>query len=179
MEYWDVYNEDRQLTGKVMERDCWEMKPGEYHITVLALVMSTEGKILITRRALDKPWAAGHWEIPGGAVLAGETPEEAVLREVREETGLPVSASSAEVIYSYRRDNPEEKNNYFVDIYGFTVSFSLADVRLQAEETIDARLADLSEIKELGEAGVFLHYKSLQPALESAAKKLSTASREA
>ena len=40
---------------------------------------------------MDKEWAAGWWEVPGGGVRAGEESKEAAMREVKEETGIDVS----------------------------------------------------------------------------------------
>lgn len=50
-----------------------------------AVVVSPQG-ILLTRR--DKDPGVGRWSIPGGGVELGETQEEAVVREVFEETGV-------------------------------------------------------------------------------------------
>jgi 8-oxo-dGTP diphosphatase len=49
------------------------------------------GRVLLARR-LSEPFA-GWWDIPGGFMEAGETPQEAVAREVAEETGLQVRRS--------------------------------------------------------------------------------------
>lgn len=84
MEYWDIYDEKKERTGRTMARNDWHMKPGDYHLTVLALIINETGRILLTQRQLDKQWAPGKWEIPGGGVKAGETSLEAVLRETRE-----------------------------------------------------------------------------------------------
>ena len=51
-----------------------------------AFVQDEEGRVLLLRRALDP--ARGFFGVPGGFVDFGETAEEAVLRETREETGL-------------------------------------------------------------------------------------------
>ncbi len=51
-------------------------------------VMIDEGKVLLVRRGTEP--LRGHWSIPGGAVETGERLEEAVCREVLEETGLTV-----------------------------------------------------------------------------------------
>src|SRR5256885_13739791 len=52
-----------------------------------ALVRDACGRVLLVRRPDD-----GRWAMPGGWVDPGETPEQAVVREVAEETGLRVSA---------------------------------------------------------------------------------------
>jgi 8-oxo-dGTP pyrophosphatase MutT (NUDIX family) len=52
---------------------------------VAALIRDEAGRILLQRRADD-----GCWNLPAGAVDPGESPADAVVREVREETGLRV-----------------------------------------------------------------------------------------
>lgn len=52
---------------------------------------SDEPALLLTRRASTLRAYAGQWALPGGRVDAGETPEEAALRELREEVGLALS----------------------------------------------------------------------------------------
>ena len=162
MERWDIYNALREKTGRTMARNDWNMNPGEYHITVLALLERPDHTFLITQRVLTKAWAAGHWEIPGGGVRAGETPKEAVVREVREETGLDLTEVPGEVICSYRRDNPEERDNYFVDVFRFTFDFAPEDIVLQEEETAGFRIVPAEEIQKLGAEGIFLHYNSIK-----------------
>ena len=98
--------------------------------------------------------------------MAGEDSKTAVLREVREETGLDVSGWDGGYLFSYRRDNPEEKDNYFVDIYRFTGDFTEADLHLQEEETDGWMLADTKQIAELAKEGIFLHYDSIKEAFE-------------
>ena len=55
---------------------------------VAAIVRDSEGRVLFIRRADN-----GHWGLPAGAIDPGETPADAVMREVREETGLEVRPS--------------------------------------------------------------------------------------
>jgi 8-oxo-dGTP diphosphatase len=53
-------------------------------IVVTAAVVERDGAFLLTRR-LDGTHLAGHWEFPGGKRHAGETLEECLAREIREE----------------------------------------------------------------------------------------------
>ena len=88
MEFWDIYDKDKKPTGRTMKRNDWCLKDGEYHLTVLGVVARPDGTFLITKRVMTKAWAPGCWEVSGGAAQAGEESYEAVLREVKEETGL-------------------------------------------------------------------------------------------
>ena len=88
MEFWDIYDENKKPTGRTMKRNDWCLKDGEYHLTVLGVVGRPDGTFLITKRVMTKAWAPGWWEVSGGAAQAGEESCEAVLREVKEETGL-------------------------------------------------------------------------------------------
>ena len=58
-----------------------------------AVVHDGAGRLLLIRRGREP--SRGLWSLPGGRVEAGETNEQAVEREVREETGLTVRAGAA------------------------------------------------------------------------------------
>jgi 8-oxo-dGTP diphosphatase len=73
-------------------------------IEVTAAILFQDEKVLIARR---KPGIkhAGKWEFPGGKVEAGETPEECLVRELKEELGIAVRIKRffAENVHQYRR----------------------------------------------------------------------------
>ena len=162
MEYWDIYDADKKRTGRTMKRNDWCLKDGEYHLSVLGVVTRPDGRYLITKRVMTKAWAPGWWEVSGGAAQAGEDSCDAVLREVREETGLDVSKAEGGYVFTYHRENPGEGDNYFVDVYRFVLDFKEEDLKLQTEETDGYRLATAEEIRELAEQGIFLHYDSIK-----------------
>ena len=166
MEFWDIYDENKQRTGRTMKRNDWCLKEGEYHLSVLGVIRRPDGKFLITKRAIDKEWAPGWWEVPGGGAQAGEDSADAVAREVFEETGLDVSKAEGGLLFSYRRENIKEGDNYFVDVYRFTMDFEESDVKVQQEEVKGFEIADLTEIEKYGNEGIFLHYDSIRKAFE-------------
>jgi 8-oxo-dGTP pyrophosphatase MutT (NUDIX family) len=57
-------------------------------VTASALMMDREGRLLLGLRAPWKKAWPNHWDVIGGHVEADETIEEAMIREVREETGV-------------------------------------------------------------------------------------------
>ena len=56
--------------------------------------------------------------------------------------------------------------SYYVDVYRFVMDIDEKDVHLQTEETDGYKFATADEIRELGEAGKFLHYDSIRRAFE-------------
>jgi 8-oxo-dGTP diphosphatase len=61
-------------------------------LTVVAVALiDADGRVLIAQRPEGKK-LAGLWEFPGGKLEPGERPEEALIRELREELGIEVKA---------------------------------------------------------------------------------------
>ncbi|GAB3659499.1 (deoxy)nucleoside triphosphate pyrophosphohydrolase [Nocardioides korecus] len=59
---------------------------------VVAVAVTTPGRVLAARRS-GPPALAGRWELPGGKVDPGETPDAAAVREVAEELGCRVEVT--------------------------------------------------------------------------------------
>lgn len=59
-------------------------------LVAAAALVRSDGRLLLAQRPVGKPMA-GLWELPGGKVEAGESPQGALTRELREELGLTVS----------------------------------------------------------------------------------------
>jgi 8-oxo-dGTP diphosphatase len=59
-------------------------------LVAAAALVDVDGRVLIAKRPIGKS-LAGLWEFPGGKVESGETPEECLIRELKEELGVKVT----------------------------------------------------------------------------------------
>src|SRR5882724_11015002 len=83
-------------------------------VAVAAFVANDLGEILMIERSDN-----GLWAIPGGAQDIGETTSDAVVREVREETGIDIEVEGIDGIYSDPRhiieyDNGEVRQEFSI-----------------------------------------------------------------
>jgi NAD+ diphosphatase len=81
---------------------------------VAALIFNKEGKLLLTRRAFDPD--KGKYDLPGGFVDPGESAEEALIRELKEELGIEVK--------SLKYVTSKANEYYFSGITIFTTDFA-------------------------------------------------------
>lgn len=97
--------------------------PDRLRIVVAAgILRDADGRILIAQRPAGGH-AGGFWEFPGGKLNPGESPAEALVRELREELG--VSVELATPFMAYRHDYPERS----VELHVFTVERYTGDPR--------------------------------------------------
>ena len=61
-------------------------------LVVACALVDKEGRVLVAQRPAGKSMA-GLWEFPGGKMEAGETPEAALIRELKEELSIDVTAA--------------------------------------------------------------------------------------
>ncbi len=72
------------------------------HVCVAAVLRRSD-RVLLCHRRLDRAWYPDVWDLPGGHVEAGERPEQALIRELREELGV-VAAVVGTPLASLRDD---------------------------------------------------------------------------
>ncbi|MBZ5590224.1 MAG: (deoxy)nucleoside triphosphate pyrophosphohydrolase [Acidobacteriia bacterium] len=73
---------------------------------VAAVVRRDDGRFLLARR-LPQSHLGGLWEFPGGSLEDGETPDEALRRELREELGVGVAVGEP-VTFAFHRDTERD-----------------------------------------------------------------------
>ena len=91
-----------------------------------------------------------------------ESPEDCLLREVKEETGLDARNAEGGYLFTYQRENPGEGDNYFVDVYRFVMDIDEKDVSFQEAEIDGHMFATREQIESFAKEGKFLHYDSIK-----------------
>ena len=144
MEYADIYNANREKTGKVILRGRDEPQEGEYVLCVGCWIFNSRHEIFLTKRSLTKSYMPGLWENTAGHVIAGETGREAMARELLEETGI--KAAPEEFVLFAETANPDyslgEEYVLFRDV-------PLDEVVLQEGETCDCKWVSEEEYERM------------------------------
>lgn len=97
------------LQGAIYEEPPEEFEP---KIEVVALFIEHKNKILLLHRQENKP-QGNLWGIPGGKIDKGETPHQAVVREIKEETGLDFSDEPIDNLGTYYVKQSEKEQFIF------------------------------------------------------------------
>jgi 8-oxo-dGTP diphosphatase len=77
----------------------------------VALILEKDGRILVEKRKMTKRVHAGDIVFPSGAVEPGETKEEAILREMKEELGITLHG--VRLVHQEDFDTQEEQRIYW------------------------------------------------------------------
>lgn len=153
MELIDVVDENNELTGQVEER--WiAYEKGLWRRTVSCWIMNEKGEILLQKRTVNKKRNPNKWAKTGGQVDAGETVEEAIFREVKEELGIEISKEQIKVEDVHKSD---DKNRRFAYNFIFVVNYKIDDYILQKEEVAEVKYVTIEEM-ELAKSNNDLNY---------------------
>jgi 8-oxo-dGTP diphosphatase len=111
-------------------------------LAVGAVVLGADGRVLLVKRG--RPPSAGAWSLPGGHVEPSESLEDAIVREVREETGLAVEPRLSLGVVRVEREG------FRYDIHEFLCEPSQAADPVAGDDAVDVRWAAISELAALG-----------------------------
>ena len=116
-------------------------------------IIIQDDNILLCRLSDQIPTLQGQWTLPGGGLEFGEHPEEAMVREVQEETGLDVHPVNVLGIHTLRRENPDELFHSIRIVY--QTELLGGKLRFEPEGTTDmCQWHPLSEVDKLEVVGL-------------------------
>lgn len=117
----------------MLKRDWmwWKVEgQGTYRIAVRGLIMDGDRFLLMKRSKISRG-EYGFWELPGGGQDFGESPEEALHREVEEEAKMKIEVKKPLSVWHYLRDEN-------VQIIGFTFLCQAKDINVtMSDEHLD------------------------------------------
>jgi 8-oxo-dGTP diphosphatase len=116
---------------------------------VVGAVIVNEGRAFVHRRSYDRALFPGCWDVPGGHVEVGETPLDALRREVEEETGWRlrrVRAELGETRWTGSDGEPRRELDYLVEVDG-----DLSAPRLERPKHIEFAWVGRDELDRLME----------------------------
>lgn len=143
MELIDVVDENNRLTGQIEER--WvAYDKGLWRRTVSCWIMNEKGEILLQKRTANKKRNPNKWAKTGGQVDSGETVEEAIYREVKEELGIEIPKKQIEVIDIHKSN---DRNKRFAYNFIFVVNYKIDDYILQKEEVAEVKYVTIEKME--------------------------------
>lgn len=112
-------------------------------LVVAAAIINESGEILLAQRPQGKQ-LAGSWEFPGGKIEADESPEAALVRELKEELGIEVSQKDLEPFWFLSHPYPQFEFHLMMPVYcvkkwrGEAVALEHAALRWSKPEDMQA-----------------------------------------
>lgn len=144
MEYRDLYDENKQLTGeKILKGD--DVPKGRYYITVAVFIENSKNEFLLQ---INKKF--NMWTTTGGHPKSGESSLEGIVIEVKEELGVDVDASKFELFKTIKTEDD------FVDLYYLKEDIDLSSVEMQEEEVANVGWFSRDAIEDLIKEDKFL-----------------------
>lgn len=144
MELVDVVDENNKLTGQIEERMVAYQKR-LWRRVVSCWIMNENGEILLQKRSKSKFRNPGKWAKTGGQVDSGESPEEAIYREVKEELGIEIPKE--QITSSNITGVKDSEKRLFKYNYIFCVSYKIDDCILQKEEVDEVKYVTIEDLE--------------------------------
>ncbi len=109
------------------------------------ILIADDGKVLLQHRDKNNKWNQDSWSEFGGQIEEGETPEEAVKRELKEELGIKL----ADLKFFKKYELQRQKGIYEQFIFTASLNYSLKSLKKQQKEGKDLAFFNSEEIKNL------------------------------
>lgn len=123
---------------------------GYQKVAVHALIKNEKDEYLVTRRSLKNDWQPNVWDLPGGSIEFGEDTEDALHREVDEETGIKVKIIKLMFCHTFM-SNPQRQQFQLV----YRCEYLNGEVRLNPGEHDEFRWLKPEEFKDLKKIAFF------------------------
>lgn len=151
MELLDVVDEENKLTGNIIDREIIH-ETGLWHREVAVIIVNEEGKMLLEKRAPTKKQSPNKWALCAGHIESGDIPENAIVREMKEEIGVDISINDLEFIKIAKRNvkfNDKLYNRAFQYTYFWRTDKKENEFIVQQEELTEVKFFEIGNVKKL------------------------------
>lgn len=147
----DIYDENKNKTGKSKVRHKEALEEGEYVIGVQAIIINSNKQILITQRSELKEKEPLKWECNGGALLAGENVIDGLIREMHEELGIKLQKEKAVFLKTAK------EGHRFKEIYLFNEDIEIDELEFADGEVLSAKWVNIEEYMNMFNCGEIVY----------------------
>ena len=145
--YFDRIDEHDNLIGGTASYDRVHSE-GLWHRGVHAIIYTPDKQIVMQKRSLSLKYHPGEIEVSvGGGIDAGETPAQAMLREIKEELGLELAKSDLKFIGKTKSNHHTKTQINRVFIYSYSVCLPAKNLRFHINEMESSTVFFVSEKK--------------------------------
>lgn len=149
MELWDLVDENGNKLGMVINREDGQPE-GTYHVGVDVWIINSENKILLQKRSSKKRLEPNVWAMTGGSSLYGETVEDTIIREAKEELGINLVEDKLQLVKKY------STGEVFIYAHLIRQDIDINDIVMQEDEVSDVKWVTYDEAEELYNQGQFI-----------------------
>lgn len=141
MELVDLYDSQKELTGETVDKK--EVPEGKFRLSVHVWITNDQGELLLQQRLATAHKFPNMWSVTGGAVQAGESSLDGVLRELSEELGIKADKEEMKFLASYRR-----KFDY-VDVWLLNRNIDVKNIKMQEDEVRAVKWVTMEEFEKM------------------------------
>lgn len=153
IEYVDIYDRNKNKTGKIKIRNIDSYEDGEYIIGVQLVIFNNNNEILITKRSNTKKVLPGKWECNGGAIDSGETSIQGLEREIREELGIILNINKVKLFKTVIN----EEEHVIKDIYLYRENYDISSLEFTDNEVSDAKFVSINKYMDMFNSGEIVY----------------------
>jgi 8-oxo-dGTP diphosphatase len=144
LEYRDLYDENKNLTGEKIQKGD-PIPKGKYYLTVVVWIQNNKNEFLLQ---INKKY--NMWTTTGGHPKTGETSLDGIVTEIKEELGVDVEKDNLALFKTIKTEDD------FVDLYYIKHDIDLNNITMQEEEVDNVKWFSKNQISNLIEENKLL-----------------------
>lgn len=144
MELIEIVDKDGNATGELIDKEQAHNK-NLLHNEVGCLIINGKGQVLLQKRSANKKFDPNKWALCAGHVDAGESLDDAMKREIKEEIGINIVNGELKS-YGAKEVKIKQKNSHITYFYYLVKDLPVEAFKVQQEELSEVKWFDIDEV---------------------------------